>query len=94
MLPREDGCPSRWLHDEAGPAVTVTVKLFAAFQKGRFAVATREYPPSTTVEDIVNDLHIPKVEIGVLMVNGRHVTLDHCPAGGDVVAIFPVIGGG
>ena len=74
--------------------MTVTIKLFASFQKGRFAVETREYPPSTTVEDIVNDLHIPKVEIGVLMVNGRHVDLDHCPDGGDVLAIFPVIGGG
>ena len=36
----------------------------------------------------------PKVEIGVLLVNGRHVNLDHCPDGGDVLAIFPVIGGG
>ena len=44
--------------------------------------------------DIVNDLHIPKVEIGVLLVNGRHVNLDHSPDGGDVLAIFPVIGGG
>ena len=74
--------------------MTVTIKLFATFQKGRFVVETREYPPATTVEDIVNELHIPKVEIGVLMVNGRHVTLDHCPVAGDVVAIFPVIGGG
>jgi len=46
------------------------------------------------VEDIVNDLHIPKVQIGVLLVNGRHVNLDHCPDDGDVLAIFPVIGGG
>ena len=74
--------------------MTLTIKLFATFQKGRFAVETREYRPSTTVGDIVEELHIPKVEIGVLMVNGRHVTLDHCPAGGDVLAIFPVIGGG
>ena len=74
--------------------MTVTIKLFASFQKGRFAVETREYPPSTTVEDIVDDLHIPKVEIGVVMVNGRHVTLDHCPDDGDVLAVFPVIGGG
>jgi len=74
--------------------MTVTIKLFATFQKGRFAVETREYPPSTTVEDIVNDLHIPKVEIGVLLVNGRHVTFDHSPDSDDVLAIFPVIGGG
>ncbi|HSW42976.1 MAG TPA: MoaD/ThiS family protein [Patescibacteria group bacterium] len=74
--------------------MTLTVKLFGIFQKGRFAVEKREYPPSTTVEEIVDDLHIPKSEIGVLMVNSRHVTLDHSPEGNDVLAIFPVIGGG
>ena len=70
------------------------IKLFASFQKGRFAVETRDYPAQTTVEDIVDDLRIPKAEIGVLMVNGRHVELDYCPDGADVLAIFPVIGGG
>ena len=74
--------------------MTVTIKLFASFQRGRFAVETREYQPSTTVEDVVNDLNIPTIEVGVLLVNGRHVNLDHCPDGGDVLAIFPVIGGG
>jgi sulfur-carrier protein len=74
--------------------VTVTVKLFAMFQKGRFAVETREYPPATTVKDIVADLHIPEFEIGVLMVNGRHVTFDHTLGGDDVLAFFPGIGGG
>ena len=72
----------------------MTIKLFASFQMGRFAVETREYPPATTVEEIVTDLHIPKREIGVLLVNGRHVSFDHRPGGGDVLAIFPVIGGG
>ena len=72
----------------------MTIKLFATFQRGRFAVETREYPPSTTIEDIVNDLRIPKAEVGVLLVNGRHVNFDHRPDGRDVLAIFPVIGGG
>ncbi|MFI5042414.1 MAG: MoaD/ThiS family protein [Acidimicrobiales bacterium] len=70
------------------------IKLFASFQKGRFAVETRDYAPATTVEEVVADLGIPKAEIGVIMVNGRHVELDHRPDGGDVLAIFPVIGGG
>jgi sulfur-carrier protein len=72
----------------------VKIKLFASFQKGRFAVEMRDYPPQTTVEQIVDDLQIPKAEIGVMMVNGRHVELDYRPDGGDVLAIFPVIGGG
>ena len=76
------------------PPMTVTIKLFASFQKGRFAVASRDYPDSTTVAAIARDLGIPTGEIGVLLVNGRHVQLDHRPAAGDVLAIFPVIGGG
>ena len=74
--------------------MTVTVRLFAAFQEGRFASQAREYPPATTVEEIVCDLLIPKVEVGILLVNGRHVSFEHCPGDGDVLAIFPVIGGG
>ena len=76
------------------PAVTVTIKLFASFQKGRIAVASREYPDSTTVAAIASDLKIRVAEIGVVLVNSRHVELDFCPASGDVLAIFPVIGGG
>ena len=72
----------------------VTIKLFASFQKGRFAVEARDVPPATTVEAVVGDLHIPIAQIGVLMANGRHVDLDHPLGEGEVLAIFPVIGGG
>ncbi len=75
-------------------AVSVTIKLFASFQRGRFAVEMRDYPPSTTVAAIVRDLKIPVAELGVVLVNARHVELDFCPAAGDTLAIFPVIGGG
>jgi molybdopterin converting factor small subunit len=72
----------------------LTVKLFATFQKGRFAAARREYPPGTTIAAIVDELRIPRDEIGVLMVRGRHAELDHQPAPDDTVAIFPLVGGG
>ncbi len=74
--------------------MTITVKLFASFQTGRFAVERRDYAADTTVEDVVRDLAIPATEIGVLMVNGRHVELDRPLAPDEVLAIFPVIGGG
>ena len=72
----------------------MTIKLFASFQRGRFAVETRDYPPFTSVAEIAHDLKIPVTEIGVVLVNARHVELDFCPAAGDILAIFPVIGGG
>jgi molybdopterin synthase sulfur carrier subunit len=72
----------------------VTVKLFAAFRTGRFDVAQQEHPAGTTVGGIVDALGIPRAEIGILMVSGRHADLDERPAPGDTVAIFPLIGGG
>lgn len=74
--------------------MSVTVKLFATFQRGRFAIASREYEPGTTIEQIATELAIPLAEIGVIMVNSRHAELDYRPQGGDTIAIFPVIGGG
>lgn len=72
----------------------VTVKLFAGFQKGRFAIRESDLAPGTTIQGIADELGIPAPEIGVLMVNGRHAQLDREVGTDDVVAIFPVIGGG
>lgn len=74
--------------------MSVTVKLFATFQKGRFQVAPRACPPGTTLATLVDELAIPREEIGVLLVGGRHAELEHAPAPGDVVSIFPLLGGG
>ena len=75
-------------------SVQLTIKLFAGFQRGRFAIGTRAYPESPTVGDVVDELAIPRSEVGVMVVNGRNVEFDDRPAEGSVLAIFPVIGGG
>ncbi len=72
----------------------VTVKLFATFRTGRFDVAQLEHPAGTTVGGIVDALGIPRGEIGILMVSGRHADLDEQPTHGDTIAIFPLVGGG
>lgn len=72
----------------------VTVKLFATFRTGRFDVAQMEHPAGTTVGGIVDALGIPRGEIGILMVSGRHAELDQQPAPGDTISIFPLVGGG
>ncbi len=74
--------------------MTVTVKLFATFRQGRLAMQTRDVAPDTVVDRIVDELGIRKSEIGVIMVNGRHAELSQPLSDGDVVAIFPVVGGG
>lgn len=72
----------------------ITVKLFATFQKGRFVVEEREYPPGTRVGDIVAELEIPVDALGIVMVNHRHVALDRELVEGETLAIFPLVGGG
>ncbi len=72
----------------------VTVKLFAFFREGRFIKEDRELSPAAPVCQVVDDLDIDREEVGVLMVNSRHCQLDTILQEGDILAIFPVIGGG
>ncbi len=72
----------------------ITVKLFASFRTGRTPVETRDYPDGTKVADIVAEQHIPVSELGIIMVNSRHVPIDRELVDGDSLAIFPLLGGG
>jgi molybdopterin synthase sulfur carrier subunit len=72
----------------------LTVKLFATFRSGRFDVAQLEEPAGVTVGMIVDELRIPRQEIGILLVSGRHADLDHRATAGETISIFPLLGGG
>jgi molybdopterin converting factor small subunit len=72
----------------------ITVKLFANFRHGRFNIELRQYQTGITVGQIVEELGIPKSELGILLVNSRHVGLDHELHDGDILALFPLVGGG
>lgn len=72
----------------------VTVKLFAYFRDNRFSVEERNLPEQTTVGDVIDSLGIDREETGVLMLNSRHCSADTVLGEGDILAIFPMIGGG
>jgi molybdopterin converting factor small subunit len=72
----------------------IKVKLFATFRTGRFDAEDRHYPPGTTVVQIVDELRIPQNELGIILVNNRHVHLEHQLADEDTLSIFPLLGGG
>jgi molybdopterin converting factor small subunit len=74
--------------------IKISVKLFASFRIGRFDREIREYPPATTVGDVVRDLKIPEAEVGILLLNFVHVNLHRQLADGDALSIFPRVGGG
>jgi len=72
----------------------ITVKLFATYRNGRFDQKTGVYPAGTSVADIANELKLPMSELGIILVNNRHVRIDHLLAEGDTLALFPLLGGG
>ena len=72
----------------------VTVKLFANFRNDRFVNKVLTIASNTTVGAIVAELDIPEEEVGVILINGRHGSLDQSLAEDDTLSLFPLIGGG
>ena len=72
----------------------VTIKLFAHFRNNRFIKEVRTIAPGTTVGAIVTELAIAEEEVGVILINGRHGSLDQALAEDDNLSLFPLIGGG
>lgn len=72
----------------------ITVKLFATFRENRFKEARRDYPPGTTVADVVTDLGIDHGLIGMIFIHGRAAEFDRVLKEDDVLALFPLLGGG
>jgi len=72
----------------------ITVKLFANFRNNRFKSELRTIGPDTTAGAIVADLALAEDEVGVILINGRHGSLDQVLAGGDTLSLFPLVGGG
>jgi len=76
--------------------MTITVKLFAQYREERFKAEVRQYPKGTKAIDIIKELGIDQKAqpLGVLLVNGRHQEESVELKEGDVLSLFPKVGGG
>lgn len=72
----------------------IEVRLFATFREGRQKVYQMEAEPLAKASDVLDVLHIPYGEVAIFLINGRHSALDAPVCDGDVLAIFPPVGGG
>jgi molybdopterin converting factor small subunit len=72
----------------------IKVKLFAQFRHGRFKEKQLEYLAPMEIRQVLDDLGIVADEVGVLMVNSRNVSVDTLLVDGDVLGVFPLVGGG
>ena len=72
----------------------ITIKLFATLRKNNLKEQQIDIPENAQVADIIPLLNIRQEEVSIIMVNGRIKKLDHVLKPGDIVALFPLVGGG
>ena len=72
----------------------ITVKLFATLRDGRFDAKEIEYPEGTTIRQIAEELSISPEEANIIFVNSRHAKFEQELYDGDILGLFPLIGGG
>lgn len=72
----------------------ITVRLVASFRYNRFNTEARQCPDGTTARQIAEELGLPLAQVGIVLVNGLHATLDTVLQDGDAITLMPRIGGG
>lgn len=74
--------------------MNITVKLFATLRAYNDKEFAYEVDEGLMIEDVIEQLNLPKDEVTIMMVNGRSKGLDYRLVDGDVLALFPAVGGG
>jgi sulfur carrier protein ThiS len=72
----------------------LTIKLHGVFRIGRGKEMPRDYPPGTTVRQVLDDLTIPDQLLGIVLINGAHAGSDDLLHEGDVLSLLPFLDGG
>jgi molybdopterin converting factor small subunit len=72
----------------------VEVRLFAALREGRFRKRLLDVPDDTALAGLLERFGLSAERIGLRLVNGRWSDFDTVLADGDVVSLFPGVGGG
>ena len=72
----------------------IEVRLFATLRHGRGKALDIEAEQNSSVGAILELLQINRGDVAILLVNGRDSSLDAQLAEGDVLSLFPPVGGG
>ena len=72
----------------------IEVRLFATLREGRGKVMMLSAEEFQTAGEIIAHLDIPPEEVSILLINGFHNKPESAVKDGDIVALFPPVGGG
>jgi sulfur-carrier protein len=87
--------PSTVASREVPVGTSVQMRLFGSLRAFRPPNAGA-FPikPNNTVGDLLGELGVPPVKVNLAFVNGVNVGLDTPVSDGDIIGIFPQLGGG
>lgn len=74
--------------------MNIEVRLFATLREGRGKKLIMNLNEGSTPQDIINQLKINEKDVAILLINGKDGELDRKLADGDIISIFPPVGGG
>ena len=72
----------------------IEVRVFATLRQGREKITMISSEGITCVGDILDFMDIPREEVSILLINGFHQKPETQVKDGDIVALFPPVGGG
>ena len=72
----------------------IEVRLFATFRENRGKILYLEPEGHASAGAVICSLGISPEEVAILLVNGQHSKPETPVRDGDVVALFPPVGGG
>ena len=72
----------------------IEVRLFATLREGRGKIQHMDAADISVAGDIIQKLEIPAEEVAILLINGFHQKPETAVKDGDIIAIFPPVGGG
>ena len=72
----------------------IEVRFFATLRSGRGKITEVSAEEVSTAGDILRRFDIPEEEVSILLINGFHSRPEDPVKDGDVVSLFPPVGGG
>ena len=72
----------------------IEVRLFATFREGREKIQYLDPNQYQIAGQVLDYLNIPHEEVAIYLINGRHSKISDVIKDGDILAIFPPVGGG
>ena len=72
----------------------IEVRFFATLRSGRAKITEVSADEVSTAGDILRRFEIPEEEVHILLINGFHSRPEAAVKDGDIVSLFPPVGGG